>query len=74
MMPWYMYQAECMMQMLNHSLYVKHSVENMQTIIYVYVVGNILSQVIFFLMGVEFECIANEVKTKEKYKLPEIKK
>ena len=25
-------------------------------------------------MGVEFECIANEVKTKEKYKLPEIKK
>ena len=46
----------------------------MQTVIYVYVVGNILSQVFFFLMGVEFECIANEDKTKEKYKLPEIKK
>ena len=27
----------------------------------------------FFLVGVEFECIASEVKTKEKYKLPEIK-
>ena len=26
-----------------------------------------------YMVGVEFECTANEVKTKEKYKLPEIK-
>ena len=26
-----------------------------------------------YMVGEEFECTANEVKTKEKYKLPEIK-
>ena len=26
-----------------------------------------------YMVGVEFECTANEVKTKEKYKLAEIK-
>ena len=61
-----------MMQMLNNSLYDKHSVKTCISI-YVYIVSNILSQVIFFffLRGGNFNVLLMKLKQKKnKYKSP----